>query len=101
MENTALSAASHSNTGSKKKSFRVSKDVKEQILKRIKQDGVSVSQVADEHGIRPNTVYGWLAKGVSSAPSWSEMAKLKKENKMLLELVGAITVKLSQSQKKS
>ena len=88
------------NAGSKKKPYRVSKDIKEQILKRIKQDGVSVSQVADEHGIRPNTVYGWLAKGVSSAPSWSEVAKLKKENKMLLELVGQITVKLSQTQKK-
>lgn len=100
MENTTSSGASHSNTG-KKKIFRVSKDVKDQILKRIKQDGISVSIVADEHGISPNTIYGWLAKGISSAPSWSEVAKLKKENKMLLELVGEITVKLSQSQKKN
>jgi len=70
MENTTSSAASSTNAG-KKKVYRVSKDVKDQILKRIKVDGISVSQVADEHGISPNIIYGWLAKGISLAPPWS------------------------------
>lgn len=83
------------------KKHRISKEVKDQILKRIKDDGTSVSQAAQDHGISTATIYGWLTKGTSTAPSWLEVAKLKKENKALLELVGAITMKLSATQKKS
>lgn len=82
-----------------KKGYRVSKDVKEQILKRIKDEGISVSQAGQEHGVSTQTIYSWLTKGVSQNPSWSEFSKLKKENKGLLELVGSLTVKLSQAQK--
>lgn len=84
-----------------KKTFRIPKDVREQILKRIKEDGTPVSQAAKEHGISDATIYSWLTKGASGNPSWSEITKLKKENKALLELVGEITVKLSNAQKKS
>ncbi len=83
------------------KKHRIAKDVKEQILKRIKDDGISVTQAADEHGISTATIYSWLTKGVSTGPSWLEVAKLKKENKALLELVGEITMKLSHAQKKN
>ena len=83
------------------KKFRISNEVRDQILKRIKDDGVTVVQAAEEHGISTQTIYRWLTKGASSNPSWSEIARLKKENKSLLELVGEITVKLSQAQKKN
>ena len=84
-----------------KKGFRVAKDVKEQILKRVREEGVSVSQVAEEHGVSDKTIYTWLTKGASDNPTWSEIAKLKRENKSLLELVGEMTLKLSETQKKS
>lgn len=83
-----------------KASHHVAKDVREQILKRIKDEGVSVSQASEEHGISIQTIYAWLAKGVTNNPSWQEMAKLKKQNHELLALVGELTVKLSQAQKK-
>ncbi len=76
------------------KKYKVSKEVKEQILQRIKQGGVSVKQASEEHGISTKSIYRWLTQGVSQNPTWSQVAKLKKENKMLLELVGEITVKL-------
>jgi transposase-like protein len=95
MENTIQ------NTPKKGKGHPVPKEVKEQIIKRIKIDGVPAVQAAEEHGINIKTIYNWLTKGASGNPSWSEVAKLKRENKLLLELVGEITVKLSQSQKKS
>lgn len=82
-----------------KKGYRVAKDVKEQILKRIKDEGINVSQASQEHGVSSQTIYAWLTKGASHNPSWSEFTKLKKENKGLLELVGSLTVKLSQAQK--
>ena len=84
-----------------KKNYRIAPDLKEQILKRIKEEGVSVSQVAKDHGIHESTIYNWLGAGAQHAPSWIEFAKLKRENKTLLELVGEITLKLSESQKKS
>ncbi|MEW5908154.1 MAG: transposase [Patescibacteria group bacterium] len=84
---------------STKKGYRVAKDVKEQILKRIKDEGISVSQAGQEHGVSEATIYKWLTKGASHNPSWSEFSKLKKENKGLLELVGSLTVRLSQAQK--
>jgi len=60
-----------------------------------------VAKAAEEHGISTQTIYGWLTKGVSEQPSWSEMNRIKKENAQLLQLVGELTVKLSTSQKKS
>ena len=84
-----------------KKGFRVAKDVKEQILKRVREEGVSVSQVAEEHGVSDKTIYTWLTKGATGNPTWSEISKLKRENKSLFELVGAMTLKLSETQKKS
>jgi transposase-like protein len=79
----------------------VSPGVKADILRRIKDEGVSVSQAAKDHGIGETTIYGWLGKGIRGAPTLAELVKLKRENKQLLELVGELTVKLSIAQKKS
>lgn len=43
----------------------VSKEIKEQILNRIKNGGVTAAQVAKDAGISANTVYGWLARTVN------------------------------------
>ncbi|MEK7163856.1 MAG: transposase [Patescibacteria group bacterium] len=83
------------------KKYRIAPEIKEQILNRIKNDGVSVIDAAKEHGISENTIYGWIAKKVDGNPSLSEIVKLKKENRQLLELVGQITLKLSETQKKN
>ena len=83
-----------------KRGHRISKEIKAQILGRIKNDGVSVAQASEEHGVSTKTIYGWLTKGVSEQPSWSELNRLRKENQQLLQLVGEITVKLSTAQKK-
>jgi transposase-like protein len=84
-----------------KKNHRIAPDIKEQIMKRIKEEGISIAQVAKDHGIHETTIYGWLGAGARNAPSWMEFAKLKRENKTLLELVGELTLRLSVAQKKS
>jgi transposase-like protein len=84
-----------------KKSFKISKETKEQILKRIKEEGVPVAKVAEEHGIHTSTIYAWLTKGIKAQPSWKEFSNLKKQNHELLALVGELTIKLSQTQKKT
>ena len=79
----------------------VSADVKQQILGRIKNDGVPVAQVAHEHGISDKTIYGWLSKGLQGQPTLMEVSKLKKENKTLRELLGKLMFEQSIAQKKS
>ena len=83
-----------------KKGHRVSKEVKEQIITRIRSEGVSVADAAQEHGINDSTIYKWLGGGAEGAPSVLEFAKVKRERDELLRLVGEITLKLSESQKK-
>jgi len=79
----------------------VSADVKQQILERVKKGDVPITDIASEHGVSPNTIYGWLSRGATSAPSWVEVNRLKRENKELKELIGEVTYRMSASQKKN
>ena len=83
------------------KSQHVPADVKKQILDRVKEGGVPIKQVAEEHGISDRTIYGWLSKGASSAPSWLELNRLKRENAALKELLGRFMLETELSKKKS
>ena len=80
---------------------RIAPEIKAQIINRIKNDGIPVVQAATDHGISENTIYGWIAKKVEGQPSISEIVRLKKENRELLMLVGEMTLKLSEAQKKN
>ena len=79
----------------------VSADIKKQILERLRNDGMPVAQLAEEHGISSRTIYGWLSKGASAAPTWLVLNKLKRENQALRELIGVLTYEKSMAQKKS
>jgi transposase len=83
-----------------KKKYKVAPEVRQEFLNRIKDEGLSVSQAAKDAGVSGTAVYGWLGKGAESVPSVLELARLKRENKELLELVGELTLKLSTTQKK-
>jgi transposase-like protein len=83
------------------KIHKVAREVKEQILNRIKNEGVSIAKAAEEHGISDRTIYGWLRKKADGFPVMSDVLKLKRENTALKELVGEITLKLSETQKKN
>lgn len=80
---------------------RVAAEVKADIIRRIKEEGVPIAQAAKEHGITDRAIYNWLGVGAKGAPTFSEFSKLQKQNKDLLEIVGEMTLKLSQAQKKN
>lgn len=82
------------------KKYRIAPEVKEQIINRIKNEGVSVADAAKDAGVSDASVYTWLGKKVEGGPSVLEVARLRKENSMLLQLVGEMTLKLSETQKK-
>ena len=72
----------------------IPKEVLEQILSRIKNDGVSIKQAAEEHGISNRTIYGWLKKQSISSVSFMEYAHLRKQNKQLMELAGRLSLEI-------
>ena len=80
--------------------YRIAPELKEQVLARIKNYGITVAQAAKDHGVSTHSIYKWLGVG-ADAPSYAEVAKLRRENKSLLELVGEMTLKLSDAQKKN
>ena len=72
-----------------KKHHRIAADVKADILRRVKEEGISVAQAAKDHGISEGTIYGWMVKGATGAPSWAEFSRLQKQNRELMN-AGAI-----------
>ena len=83
-----------------KKTHRVAPEVKQEILGKIKEQGLTVKEAVEQYGVSDNTIYGWLSKGAKGAPTWGELNRIKRENQQLLNLVGELTVKLSTAQKK-
>lgn len=78
----------------------ISREVREEILRRIKEGGETASHVADEHGVNPNTVYNWLSKeSKRSGVSWSEHNRLRRENEQLKAIVGELTLGLKRTKK--
>ena len=83
-----------------KKRYKIAPEVKADIIRRVKEEGVPVSQAAKEHGIHETTIYGWIGAGAQGAPSWSEFSKLQRQNRELFALIGELTVRLSETQKR-
>jgi len=78
----------------------IPKETKEQILHRIKDEGISVSQAAAEHGVSTKTIYNWMRGSTIVNHSTLEINKLKRENKDLAELIGHLTLNLERTKKK-
>lgn len=77
----------------------VPKETKEQILKRIKEEGITVVQAATDAGISPKTIYNWMRGKIGEGGSVLEISRLKRENKELLEIIGELTHSLKKSKK--
>ena len=81
--------------------FRViAKEVKEQVLDKIKNGGVSVAQAATDAGISTKTIYTWLSQKTVGQPGLIELARLKRENQSLYTLVGQLTAEIQMLKKK-
>lgn len=78
---------------------RIPKETKDEILRRIKDEGISTTQAAKEHGVHLKTIYGWLGSTTRKINPILEINKLKRENKELYELIGKVTVELHNQKK--
>ena len=72
---------------------------KKEILDKVKS-GITVKEVATQYGVSDRTIYAWLKVGVINTISPLELGKIKKENQILKEIVGALTIELEKLKKK-
>ena len=76
---------------------RIDPKIKEQILKSIKDEGVSVTDAANTYGVSSKTIYYWLRSTVvdSDKNLILELNRLRKENEQLYKLLGRATAELN------
>lgn len=74
-------------------------EIKTDILRRIKDEGISVSQASKDHGVSTKAIYNWLAKLADKAPSLVIVNQLKRENEALYAMVGRLTTELNKLKK--
>lgn len=80
----------------------IPKETKDQILSRVKNDGVSAAQAAKDAGISAETVRNWLAKTANGQNNEAlENLRLKRELTGVYELLGKLTAELSVFKKKT
>ena len=80
------------------KKFKViPQEIKEQILGRINNEGVTVVQAAADHAVSTKTIYNWLARQTGEGLSWGELNRLKRENRELKELIGQLSLMMEKT----
>lgn len=77
---------------------RISQEIKDKIVEKIKNDGLSAGQAAKEFGISTNTIYGWLGKGKIGSDTL-EIGKLKRENQQLKMIIAELMLDSSKGKK--
>jgi len=79
----------------------IPKEIKEQVLHRVKNEGVSVAQAAKDAGISDATIYAWLGRTAQGQHNNTEVLRLKRELQGTYELIGKLTSELTGFKKKN
>jgi len=78
----------------------IADEVKQEVVEKVKQ-GESVTDLAQQYGISNKTIYNWLKRKAESNISVLEHNKLKRENTLLKEIIGGLTIELEKTKKKT
>jgi len=76
-------------------------EIKATIIKKIHDEGLSVTEASAQYNVHPKTIYGWLKRGVvgSERSLVLEVNRLRKENEQLYRLLGRATAEMHRSKK--
>jgi transposase len=83
-----------------KQGYKIAKEIKDEIINKIRHEGLSVTDAATNYGISNRTIYAWLGTKAKGVISVLEHNKLKKENEQLKQIIGDLTIKMSVEAKK-
>lgn len=76
----------------------VKKEVKEEILDKVRNQGMSVPDASTKYGVSTKAIYNWIRNGIGDA-STLELNRLRKENKQLYLIIGELTAELKTQKK--
>lgn len=79
------------------KGTRYEPSFKAEIVSKIRDHGLRVSEAGEQYNISTKTIYSWLRSGVVDGDRnlILENNKLKKENEQLYKLLGRATAELN------
>lgn len=77
----------------------IAKEIKDQILTRVKAGKDPAAQIAREFGVNPKTVYGWIEATIVKPVTLIEVNRLKREQAGLYQLIGKLTSELSKQKR--
>ena len=78
----------------------IPREIKDQVLSRVKNDGVSVPQVAKDAGISTTVVYAWLSKESAKTDcNIIEFNRLKKQTEGLYQIIGKLTAEIDKQKR--
>ena len=68
---------------------KIEQEIRDKIVEKIKNDGMSAAKAAQEFGISANTIYNWLGRGKIGSDTL-EIGKLKRENQQLKMIIAEL-----------
>lgn len=77
---------------------KISQDIRDKIVDKIKNYGMSAIKAAQEFGISTNTIYNWLGRGKIGSDTL-EIGKLKRENQQLKLIIAELMLDSSKGKK--
>jgi transposase-like protein len=69
---------------------KINPEIKDRIINKIRNEGLSVKEASAEFGISTNAIYNWIGTRGRVQPGLLELAKLKRENECLKQIIGQL-----------
>ncbi len=78
----------------------IRKELKEEIITKIKAEGISGAEAARRYGVNVKNIYRWLADGIGGTTSQVlELNRLRRENQQLKQLIGQLLLEQERGKK--
>lgn len=77
----------------------IKKEIKEEVLFRIKNEGLTVPNAAERYGIKRRTIYGWLSTAGITNPSSQKIREQQREIDSLYTVIGKLSTELNKLKK--
>jgi len=80
---------------------RIDQEIKDRIIDKIKNEGMSVQNASKEFNVSAKAIYTWIGARGRVEPGVLELAKLKRENNALKQIIGQLMLDSEKGKKNS
>jgi len=78
----------------------ITKEIKDEVINKIKSEGITAVEAGRRYGINPKNIYRWLSQGIGGANSQLlERNRLKRENESLKQIIGELMLERERGKK--